>query len=417
MTAAYAEAGAPRRAGSLEAVAFATAALTIATVSLFALPAFADDIRNELGLSSLQVGLLTSALALSYTAVQVPAGVLGSAIGLNRAFALGLAIFAIGFVGSAIADSFPTLLSLRALTGLGAGMLLPLASALASAVAAERGDARGQGVLGTGWGLGYVLSLLALPLVFEGWRPAFVALGGLAAACAVYAGLRLPAMRTPNARTALRDAAAGLSSAAPWLLGACLFGLILGNVGIGAWIIVFAGEVHQLPEAGASALASLIGFGLLPASIAGALTARRVGPRAVVLASSAGMALAIALVAAPLRIPGLAVGLFLLGWFSGFPFGVILALAGATARGAGRRAQGAMAGAINGIGVLAGVAAPPVVAVVSDVTSFRGAFAVMLVGPALAFVAAVVVFRRRKPARNSSGIADSRGASDDASHA
>lgn len=397
MTASYAEADVRRTAGPPEAIAFATAALTVATVSLFALPAFADTLSDDLALSSLEVGLLTSALALSYTAVQVPGGVLGSAIGLNRAFALGLAILAVGFVGSAIADSFPALLSLRALTGFGAGMLLPLASALAAAVAAEEGDARGQGVLGTGWGLGYVLSLLALPLVFEGWRPAFAAVGGLAAVGAVYAGLRLPAAKRPNARAALREAAAGLSSGAPWLLGACLFGLILGNVGIGAWIIVFVGEVHGLSGTGASALASLIGFGLLPASIAGALVAQRVGPRPVVLASCGAMVLAIALVAAPLGIPGLAVGLFMVGWFSGLPFGVILALARVTARGPGKRAQGAMVGVINGIGVLAGVAAPPLVAVVSEVTSFRVAFAAMLVGPAVGFVAAVVVFRRREP--------------------
>ena len=60
-------------AGAVEAVGFSTAALTVATVSLFALPAFADELAAEMSLSSAEVGFLTSALALSYAAVQAPA--------------------------------------------------------------------------------------------------------------------------------------------------------------------------------------------------------------------------------------------------------------------------------------------------------------------------------------------------------
>jgi MFS family permease len=386
---------APGRAGAgpVEAIGFATAALTVATVSLFALPAFADTLSVELALSSAEVGLLTSALALSYAGIQVPAGVLGGVIGINRAFALGLAIFAVGFAGSAMVDSFPALLVLRALTGLGAGMLLPLASALAAAVMDE-GDARGQGVLGSGWGLGYVFALLALPLAFDDWRPAFLTLGALALAGAGYALVRLPPARRPDAATALREAVAGLATLAPWLLGACLFGLTVANVGVGAWITVFVQEEHGVGESGAAVLASLIGFGLLPASVAGALVARRIGPRPVVLASCIAMVLSVVLIAVPLGLPALAVGLVLLGFCSGFPFGVILALGGATARGEGRRAQGAMAGAINGIAFLAGVVTPPLVGFVRDESSFAVAFAFLVVGPLLALAAALAALRR-----------------------
>lgn len=381
-------------AGAVEAVGFSTAALTVATVSLFALPAFADELAAEMSLSSAEVGFLTSALALSYAAVQVPAGVLGSVIGINRALALGLAVFAVGFAGSALVESFPALLVLRALTGLGAGMLLPLASALA-AVVAEEGDARGQGVLGSGWGLGYVFALLALPLAFDDWRPAFLTLGALALAGAAYALVRLPSAKRPDAATALREAGAGLRSRAPWLLGACLFGLTVANVGVGAWITVFVREEHGVTESGAAAFASLIGFGLLPASVAGALVARKVGARPVVLSSCVTMVLSLVLIAAPLGLSTLAVGLVLLGFCSGFPFGVILALGGATARGDGKRAQGAMAGAINGIGFAAGVVTPPLVGFIRDEISFEIAFSVLIVGPVLALAAALAVLRRQ----------------------
>lgn len=380
-------------AGAVEAVGFSTAALTVATVSLFALPAFADELAAEMSLSSTEVGFLTSALALSYAAVQVPAGVLGSVIGINRAVALGLAVFAAGFAGSAIVESFPVLLVLRALTGLGAGMLLPLASALA-AVVAEEGDARGQGVLGTGWGLGYVLALLALPLAFDDWRPAFLALGGLALAGAAYSLLRLPSAKRPDAATALREAGVGLRSRAPWLLGACLFGLTVANVGVGAWITVFVREEYGVTESSAAAFASLIGFGLLPASVAGALVARKVGARPVVLSSCVAMVLSLVLIAAPVGLPMVAAGLVLLGFCSGFPFGVILALGGATARGDGKLAQGAMAGAINGIGFGAGVVTPPLVGFVRDEISFEIAFAGLVAGPLLALAAALAVLRR-----------------------
>ena len=383
----------PTSAGPVEAIGFATVALTLATVSLFALPAFADELADEMSLSSMEVGLLTSSLALFYVAVQVPAGVLGSVIGINRALALGLAVLGVGFAGSAVVGSFPALLVLRALTGLGAGMLLPLASALVAAVVKE-GNARGQGILGSGWGLGYLFALLALPLVFDRWRPAFLTLGGLALAGAVYSLVRLPSARRFDAATALRETATGLATLAPWLLGTCLFGLTVANVGVGAWITVFVREEHGVAESGAAALVSLIGFGLLPASVAGALVARRIGARPVVVASCVWMVLAVVLIAAPLGLPALAFGLLLLGFCSGFPFGVILALGGATAPGEGKRSQGAVAGAINGIGFAAGVVTPPFVGFVRDESSFQVAFAVLVVGPLLALVAALAVLRR-----------------------
>lgn len=377
-----------RRTSPGLAVGFGTAVLTFATISLFAVPSFAGPLAEDFDLSGLQVGLLTSAFAVAYAAVQVPSGVLGDAVGVNVALGAGLVVLGVSFVGSVLAPSFGALLPMRALSGIGAGMLLPLASSLVRAVAAG-GGVRGQGVLGTGWGLGYVLSLLALPLVFGSWRDAFLGLGALALAGGIAGVVVLPRARRPSAAVAVAEARAGLAHRGTWLLGAYLFGVTFANVGVGAWALVYAEDELGLSGGSAGAFVSLIGWGLLPASIVGVLAAGRAGPRAVLLSSAVALGIAVLLAALPVPPALVGAGLLALGWFSAFPFGVVLGLVASVLTGPGAQAQGAVVGAVNGLAFLAGSVAPPLVGAILDGTSsFTAAFLPLLAGPALAFAAA-----------------------------
>jgi predicted MFS family arabinose efflux permease len=368
-------------------------AMTIATLALFSLPAFADSIKHDFGVSSAEVGLLTAVFAAVYALVQVPAGVFGDVVGHNVALSCALALLGASLLASTQASSFAILVGLRALTGLSAGVLLPVTSSLIRA-AAPRHNTRAQAMLGAGWGLGYLLSLLVLPVLFSSWRQALVALTAVSVLAALVAAL-LPSNRHPAAAAAFADARAGLRSTGTWLLGGLMFGLTFANVGVGAWAIPFCTDDLGLSKQAAGLMTSLIAAGVFPAAIAGAAVAQRRSVTVVAVLSAFGMATAVVTLvfSPPLALVGVA--FFVLGWCAAFPFGVTLGLIGTLVGGPGGRAQGALAGAVNGIAFLAGMVSPPIVGLIYDASgSFAVAFAPLVLGPVLALATALAISAR-----------------------
>ena len=94
----------------------------------------------------------------------------------------------------------------------------------------------------------------------------------------------------------------------------------------------------------------------------------------------------------PLALVGVA--FFVLGWCAAFPFGVTLGLIGTLVGGRGGRAQGAIAGAVNGIAFLAGMISPPLWVIYDVSDSFPIAFAPLVLGPALALAIALAISAR-----------------------
>src|SRR5207237_5673328 len=94
----------------------------------------------------------------------------------------------------------------------------------------------------------------------------------------------------------------------------------------GAWATASLEDAHGTSHATAALLASLIGWGIIPATIGGALAARRVGEIAVLHLTWLGLAGAVVLLAVPAPLAVFGVGLWLLGFASGLPMGVLLSL-------------------------------------------------------------------------------------------
>lgn len=368
--------------------------MIIATFALFALPAFADSISDEYGVSSAKVGLLTAVFAGMYAATQVPGGILGDVLGNKAVLGGALGVLGLSFLASTKVSSFELLLGLRAVSGLAAGMLLPVASSVIRAANPLR-NTRAQAALGAGWGLGWLLSLLVLPILFSSWRQAFVVLGVAALATGLAVVVLLPGHPRLPARHALSDARAGLGSLGTWLLGAYLFGLAFANVGVGAWAIPFGTDELGLSTRGAGLLTALIAAGVFPAAVVGARVAHRWGVTVVTVSSAAAMAIAVVILATPVPLVLVGIAFFALGWSAAFPFGVVLGLVATVVRGPGSRAQGAIAGAVNGIGILAGMASPPIVGLIRDRSdSYAVGFIPLVFGPGLALVAAGAIAAR-----------------------
>ena len=87
-------------------------------------------IKDQLGLSSTQIGLIISAFFWSYVPAQLLAGWLAERINAYRTMTLGLALWAVATAASGLAAGFVTLMALRILLGLGESALFPCSGKL-----------------------------------------------------------------------------------------------------------------------------------------------------------------------------------------------------------------------------------------------------------------------------------------------
>src|SRR5258708_40070818 len=85
-------------------------------------------IKDQLNLSSTQIGLLLSAFFWSYVPAQILAGWLAEHINPYRILAIGLALWSIATAASGLTSGFYALIALRGLLGLGERAALPCSS-------------------------------------------------------------------------------------------------------------------------------------------------------------------------------------------------------------------------------------------------------------------------------------------------
>ena len=145
----------------------------------------------EFGLSYAAIGLLRGMFAGTMAGFQIPAGLLSERLGVPLVLAAGTALAGLGYCLAPLVGSYPGLIAILLIAGLGASTQHPLASAL---VARAFAGPRSLGALGT-YNFAGDLGKMALPaaaallLVLLPWRPTLALLGaiGLAAALVILA--------------------------------------------------------------------------------------------------------------------------------------------------------------------------------------------------------------------------------------
>ena len=137
-------------------------------------------IRDQLGLSHTELGVLLAAFFWSYAPAQLPAGWLAERLDPRRVLAAGLALWGIATALTGLASGFLTLLVLRLLLGLGESTMYPASFKILAAEAAEGQRGRANGFVASGQLLGPAAGTLAggLLMAWLGWRAVFVAFGG-----------------------------------------------------------------------------------------------------------------------------------------------------------------------------------------------------------------------------------------------
>ncbi|MGE0518224.1 MAG: MFS transporter [Candidatus Binatia bacterium] len=170
----------------------------VATMGPLGMPAIAPMIRDALDLSLPQAGSFLSAFHAAPIVMSLAAGPIADRFGLGFSIVLGQALIAFGFAGASLSSSFPVLIAMVALGGVGFGLLNPATTTAVIRWFPPAQRATVVGVKQVGLPLGGALGALLLPPValLVGWR---LALAASAAAIVLATACTLLIYRDPPA--------------------------------------------------------------------------------------------------------------------------------------------------------------------------------------------------------------------------
>jgi ACS family glucarate transporter-like MFS transporter len=376
------------------------------------IPTFLADLR----LSYAAAGTIMTAYFWTYTAVQIPIGLLVDRWGARRVMVAFMACLVAGSLLFPLSGSYLQSLGARALVGLGAAAVWVPALRLVSVWfgPAERG--RVIGLLSAGGALGGAAALLLIPLAADrwGWRWGYVSTVPLALlALALFAlfirdadpsvrgagGAGATGRRGPiGARGALRRV---LGTPVVWWFNAAVLLSYGAYFSMLTWIPTFLVTTHGASQAQAGVVTSLLSAGAIVSwPLAGILTDRLRRRKAVYLGSqlvSVVVPVVFALLVPSLSLPGVALTALAAGILLGgviIPFVMITELFPP-------ELSGTASGVVNSFCFVGSLTVPVGLGRVIDVTgSFPAAFLTAAAVQALAFAAACFtreVERRRTP--------------------
>jgi EmrB/QacA subfamily drug resistance transporter len=146
-----------RRDSSKSAQAWVLALTSVASL-MVALDALVvttalSTIRRDVGASIEQLEWTVNAYTLSFAVLMMTAAALGDRVGRRRLFAAGLGLFAAASAACALAPSVDLLIAARAVQGVGAALVMPLALSLLSAAFAPERRAWALGIFSSVTGL------------------------------------------------------------------------------------------------------------------------------------------------------------------------------------------------------------------------------------------------------------------------
>tara|TARA_B100000745_G_scaffold175818_1_gene115082 strand:+ start:1016 stop:2179 length:1164 start_codon:yes stop_codon:yes gene_type:complete len=237
------------------------------------------ELADDFGTSIAVAGQLAAATFITWGITAPLVGPISDTYGRRPVLLIGLMLMALGVLGSGVAWSYGSLLTLRLITGIGSAMLPPtIIAALADNSPPETvGKAVGF-ITASSWvGLALGVPAIALLGYFGGWRLAFYITGGLSLALWVPLWLWLPSgQRRPSQRIdpINRFKVIGRQSA-PWYV---LIANATQQMALFGLMTYFAAHMivsYGWDEANTAPGLALLGVGAVIGSFAGGLIAGR----------------------------------------------------------------------------------------------------------------------------------------------
>jgi MFS transporter, ACS family, D-galactonate transporter len=141
-------------------------------------------LKDELGLSPWQLGILLSSFFWTYTAFQIPSGWLIDRFDVSWVLALGFFLWSCATAATGIMHSFAALLAVRLVLGLGEAVAYPSYAKILARDFSTRHRGLGNGAIAAGQFCGPAVGtfLGGILMARFGWRPFFLVLGLLSLA-------------------------------------------------------------------------------------------------------------------------------------------------------------------------------------------------------------------------------------------
>ena len=347
----------------------------------------APMLKDELGLSASQLGLLLSAFFWTYACMQLVSGWLVDRLNVNWFIAGGFFLWSAATAGTGIVRTFATLFLLRLALGVGESVAYPSYSKIIALHIPEehRGFANSLISAGLVLGPGFGLLIGGALIARVGWRPFFIALGLLSLLWLI------PWIRyMPDARDSIPVDTSGVPSLSEFLRlrsawGTCL-GLFCGNYVnylLITWLPFYLVRgrhfsMDRMAEIGGAAYLAGAVFSIFAGWLSDSLIRAGKSPTRVRKIFTggglavAGLSLGLVAICPPLLcVIMLFFGLIFFGASSSNVWAITQTLAGP-------QAAGRWTGFQNFVGNLAGVVAPAITGLVLDRTGqFYWAFAIL----------------------------------------
>lgn len=382
-----------RRLGTFDVLALTAALWFLAKFLRYALPPLFATFQRAYDASNTELGVVFTALLLGYAAMQFPSGALADRIGTVRVIVGGALVAAVAALLLFVSSSYLALVLAVVLVGVGTGAHKTVAITLLSTVYPER-TGRTLGVMDTVGELGGIVApavVVAVLAAAVDWRFLFLSAGlaavGIAALFRTRAADRMPdgAGGTADESGSAREYAAAFG--APRFVAFALVSVLYSFAmnGIVAFLPLYLTDAAGLATGYAGLLYSVFFAVAVVQSLTGELADRFGRLRVVALTfglGTAGLLTLLVLVdAGPLV---LGAGVVALG---GGLHGVRPARDAHLVELIPDDVAGGTLGIVRTAMMVCGAAAPMAVGYVSDVSSFRPAFGVLVV----ALVASLVV--------------------------
>jgi MFS family permease len=358
------------------------------------IPTFVAD----LGLTYAAAGTIQTAYFWTYTAVQIPIGLVADRWGSRRVMMASMAVLVVGALAFAASRTYRESIGARMLVGLGAAAFWVPGMRLITEWFPQRERGRATGLMSAGGGLGGTLGLVIVPWVASafGWR---VAYGALAVPAVLVLVVIATTLRSGIAGGAVAPRASGgslgrvLATPSLWPLNVAVLFSYGGYFSFVTFLPAYLVKALALSDTEAGLVTGLMTAGTIVSwPVAGALSDRTGRRKPIYLVSQAASALvcvAFALVVPSLGAAGAAALALAAGLLIG---GMILPFVAIVEMFPHERAATA-AGVANTACFVGGMILPIVLGRVVDVTgSFAAAFlvAAAVQGIALAFGAFMV---------------------------
>ena len=358
----------------------------------FLLSPLLPTIITDLGITEATAGIALAIFQGSYAVVQYPSGEYSDRWNRTTLIVPGMVIIAVGFGLFGLTTGLATFLLASTVVGLGKGLFaIPSRALLSDLFTDDRG--RALGIYAAGTDAGGLLSsgIAVLALTYFTWRTPFFPIAvGLAVLTVVYAVTTRDGYHVGETTLDLRGTVGRLvesSRQRETLVAFALFYFMVG--GFINFVPTYLARAKGFSESLAGltfAIVFAVGFAVKPAA---GILGDRISRRAVAvggLSVAAAAMTALVLVGSNLAI-WVAIGVFALGYKTGFPLADAIILDGAPADG-----TGADLGAARALFLIANAIGPAYVGIVATYASYDLAFG----GFVACLVVAAVLLARQK---------------------